>query len=207
MKYIGIIDYQMGNLHSVYKAVEKAGGLPKIITCAKDFSKASMLILPGVGSFDLAVDKLKELKLIVPIQSWIKAGKPFLGICLGLQLLFEKSEEGKKQGLSILKGTIIKLNSTYVYNIPHMGWNQLHTTPYAISDLNSLSNKWVYFVHSYYVIPKDLYIESTFIKYGQLNILSSIHYRNILGLQFHPEKSGYSGLLILRQALSYYNCL
>nr|WDB00684.1 imidazole glycerol phosphate synthase subunit hisH [Cavernulicola chilensis] len=201
MKYVGIIDYNMGNLHSVYKAVEKVGGYPLIINTPKDLDKVSALVLPGVGSFDLAMQQLQDLDFVQPIKAWINNGSPFLGICLGLQLLFQASEEGTRVGLQIFEGHVIKINSNLVANIPNMGWNQLN------SNVSYLNNKWVFFVHSYHVVVYSSLIESSYIKYGKLLILSSINYKNISGVQFHPEKSGYTGLLILKQFLSNHNCL
>lgn len=208
MKYIGIIDYHMGNLHSVVKAVEKVGGAPIIIAYPEDLKKVSALILPGVGAFDLAMYKLQKLNFVQPIKTWIKEGLPLLGICLGLQVLFEESEEGKQEGLNILQGKVLKINSKFVSNVPHMGWNELNVnTKNTFISSVELKERWVYFAHSYHVVPKFENLESSFINYGKLKILSSIHYENVVGMQFHPEKSGRTGLSLLNHCLVHYNCL
>ncbi|MBF0521824.1 MAG: imidazole glycerol phosphate synthase subunit HisH [Candidatus Omnitrophica bacterium] len=193
---IAIIDYGMGNLRSVQKAFEKVGANALITQNALDIKKAEKIVLPGVGAIKPAIDKLKELKLITPIKEAIKEGKPFLGICLGLQLLFEKSDEGGDvEGLGILKGTVRKFQSL---KVPQMGWNQIQIQQKncpLYKGINNGSN--FYFCHSYYVDPTDRKNIATLTDYG-IDFTSSIATGNIFGVQFHPEKSQALGLKILK---------
>ncbi len=200
---IGIIDYGMGNLGSVYKAFEKVGLNPKIIKSKDEIDSCDGLCLPGVGAFKDAMDNLVSYGYIDKIISFIKAKKPFVGICLGYQLLFEKSYEfGEHKGLGVLKGEV-KLFPTSV-KIPHIGWNQLwiRKKEGVFKDLKD--GDFVYFVHSYYVLPKDESIVSTYTDYG-IDFASSIEFENIVGLQFHPEKSQDIGLKILYNFKKTYN--
>lgn len=202
---ITIIDYNMGNLRSVQKAFEYIGK-PAIITAdRKKIMKSSLLILPGVGSFDSAMKNLKKKKLVEPIKNYIFSGKPFLGICLGLQVLFEKSEEGKAEGLGILKGCVKKILPAGELKIPHMGWNNVKlkgsvVKNYIFSGIQD--NSYFYFVHSYFVVPCDRKITSSVSFYGT-NFVSSVFYKNIFATQFHPEKSQNKGLKLLRNYADY----
>jgi glutamine amidotransferase len=198
---IAIIDYGMGNLRSVQKALEHAGAATSIVTSKDDILRADKLVLPGVGAMKPAMDKLQELGLIEPIKAFIKTGKPFLGICLGYQLLFDSSTEGGDiKGLGILPGTVERFPSTV--KVPQMGWNQL-----SISQKNSPMFKGiengvsVYFCHSYYVKPKDPAIAATMTEHG-LTYASSVCAGNIWGVQFHPEKSQATGLKLLENFVS-----
>ena len=192
---IVIIDYGMGNLRSVQKAVEHAGAKAKISQKAEDIQNASKVILPGVGAIQPAVEKLSSLNLIGPIKNFIKEGKPFLGICLGLQLLFDKSNEGGDvKGLGILAGDVVRFTSL---KVPHMGWNQLKIKNKKCPLFKGVQDGAdVYFCHSYYVQPKDKNITATATGYGR-DFVSSINIGNIYGVQFHPEKSQTAGLKIL----------
>jgi len=193
---IAIIDYGMGNLRSVQKALEKVGAQAEITQSVKVIEKAEKLILPGVGAMQPAIDKLRAQGLILPIKEFIKKKKPFLGICLGYQLLFENSDEGgQAQGLQILKGTVKRFEKL---KVPQMGWNQLHIKKEdcpLFKGIKNLSN--TYFCHSYFVRPEDDAIISTSTDYG-LEFASSIWQNNIFGIQFHPEKSQEVGLKILK---------
>jgi len=192
---IGIIDYGMGNLGSVFKAFDKVGLDPKIINTKDQIKTSDALCLPGVGAFKDAMDNLKNLDIIDDIIAFVKAGKPFIGICLGYQLLFEKSYEfGEHEGLSIFKGDV-RLFPVGV-KVPHIGWNQLWIKK-DDGVLKGIENgDFVYFVHSYYVNPQDKGIISTNTDYA-LDFASSLEYENVVGLQFHPEKSQEVGLRIL----------
>jgi len=192
---IGIIDYGMGNLGSVFKAFDKVGLDPKIINTKDQIKTSDALCLPGVGAFKDAMDNLKNLDIIDDIIAFIKSGKPFIGICLGYQLLFEKSYEfGEHEGLSIFKGDV-RLFPVGV-KVPHIGWNQLWIKKDDGVFKGVENGAFVYFVHSYYVNPQDKGIISTNTDYA-LDFASSLEYENVVGLQFHPEKSQEVGLRIL----------
>ncbi len=196
VQMIAIIDYGMGNLRSVQKAFEYIGYSAIITKDAKRISEASHVVLPGVGAFADAFENLKSNDLIESIYKAIENGKPFLGICLGLQLLFEESHEGGLfKGLSILPGKVKKLPKEHKIKIPHMGWNELKYKDNPI--FHNLKNPtYVYFVHSYYIDPENQkhVIGTTF--YG-IDIAVAVNRDNVYGLQFHPEKSGSTGLKIL----------
>jgi len=192
---IGIIDYGMGNLGSVFKAFDKVGLDPKIINTKDQIKTSDALCLPGVGAFKDAMDNLKNLDIIDDIIAFVKAGKPFIGICLGYQLLFEKSYEfGEHEGLSIFKGDV-RLFPVGV-KVPHIGWNQLWIKKDDGVFKGVENGAFVYFVHSYYVNPQNKGIISTNTDYA-LDFASSLEYENVVGLQFHPEKSQEVGLRIL----------
>ncbi len=194
---IAIIDYGMGNLRSVQKAMERAGAQAKITQKAEDIAKAAKIILPGVGAMRPAMEKLDALGLIPAVRQAIDAGKPFLGICLGLQLLFEKSNEGGDvNGLGILKGKVERFSSAN-QKVPHMGWNQLKIKKPVnrlFKDIAPLS--YAYFCHSYFVNPQDASLAAATTDYG-VEFVSAIAVDNIYGVQFHPEKSQAVGLQIL----------
>ncbi len=188
-----IFDYGVGNLLSLKTALEKAGLTASIGTTAKDFAKADAIALPGVGSFTPASSKLDAVKEI--LQTKIKDGTPLLGICLGLQLFFETSEEGPGTGLALFKGKNVQLPNTV--KVPHMGWNTLNILkPNELFD-GITEGTYVYFVHSLYPVPKDKSIVCTTTTYGT-TFTSAIASKNIYGTQFHPEKSGDIGLRILK---------
>ena len=193
---IAIVDYGMGNLRSVQKALEKVGAQARITFSSNDIVRADKVILPGVGAMAPAMAKLRQLGLTEAIREVISAGKPFLGICLGMQLLFEKSTEGGNvEGLKILKGTVERFTQG---KVPHMGWNQIKIQPAGQSMYQGVTDGAdVYFCHSYYVVPKDLKIMASVTDYG-IGYASSIAVRNIWGVQFHPEKSQTVGLKILK---------
>lgn len=193
---IAVIDYGMGNLRSVQKALEAVGAKTKVTSQPEDMEDADKLVFPGVGAFGEAMKELKHLGLIGPIKDAIALGKPFLGLCLGLQLLFEKSEEAPGvKGLSVLKGEVKRFKFKGPgFKVPHMGWNSIDQRQKV---LNGVPKKtYMYFVHSYYVKPKDSKIVMTTTDYG-IRFVSGIHKDNIYGFQFHPEKSQKTGLRIL----------
>ncbi|MDA8233447.1 MAG: imidazole glycerol phosphate synthase subunit HisH [Clostridia bacterium] len=193
---IAIIDYGMGNLRSVQKGFEKVGYEAKIVQDRGEVLAARGVILPGVGAFKDAMDNLRDADLIDPIQQVVAKGTPFLGICLGMHLLFETGEEwGIHEGLGLLKGTVRKLPGGV--KVPHMGWNQIevvHESP-IIQGIPHGAD--FYFVHSYYVDPADEKVITTQTDYG-IKFTSIVSQGNVFGIQFHPEKSSALGLQILK---------
>ena len=183
----------MGNIHSVTKALESLAEEIILIKNNQQIKECKALILPGVGSFDPAINNLINTGLIIDIKNWINSGKSFLGICLGLQLLFESSEEGLINGLGIVKGKIKR--------IPHVGWCQL--IPKRESSLlrNDELNSWVYFVHSYHAVPSNTNLIAANVSYGSKKLTAIIEKDNLLACQFHPEKSGKTGEKLLRRWL------
>ncbi|MBE9103456.1 imidazole glycerol phosphate synthase subunit HisH [Nostoc cf. edaphicum LEGE 07299] len=198
MPVIAVVDYEMGNLHSVCKGLEKAGATPNVTYSPKELEQADAIVLPGVGAFDPAVQHLRSRGLEQPIKEAIASGKPFLGICLGLQILFESSAEGTQPGLGIIKGKVRRFRPEPDITIPHMGWNQLEMTqPKNILWEHLPSDPWVYFVHSYYVDPIDPLIRAATITHGTQTVTAAIAHENLMAVQFHPEKSSNIGLQIL----------
>ncbi|MGD1807311.1 imidazole glycerol phosphate synthase subunit HisH [Dapis sp. BLCC M126] len=203
MPTIAVIDYDMGNLHSVCKGLEKAGATPKITDSTIEIEKADAVILPGVGSFDPAMQHLRTRNLETPIKQIIASGKPFLGICLGLQILFESSEEGQEAGLGILTGKVRRFNSEPNLTIPQMGWNQLQfTQPKHLLWSEIGFQPWVYFVHSYYVDPTDSQVTAATVTHGHQTVTAAVGKDNLMAVQFHPEKSSTIGLQILSNFVS-----
>ncbi len=198
---IAIIDYGMGNLRSVEKAFELYCPNVKVTSSAKDILEANKIILPGVGAFGKAMEELEKRGLIKSLLQAIKQGKPFLGICLGIQLLFSESEEsGKVKGLGIFKGKVRRFQDLDGLKIPHMGWNRIDAKGNA-QDKKILSNvldgSFMYFVHSYYVEPEDKDIALCETEYG-CTFTSGISKDNVYAFQFHPEKSQGIGLRIVK---------
>ena len=192
----------MGNIHSVTKSLESLGEEILLINNFNESRDCKAIILPGVGAFDPAMINLTNTDLINDLKKWINSGKSFLGICLGLQLLFESSDEGNVQGLGILKGKIKKIPEVVNQRIPHMGWCQLiPTKSNTLLGLGELNN-WVYFVHSYHAIPVDNNIIAAQVSYGSEKLTAIIENDNLLACQFHPEKSGKTGEKLLRRWLS-----
>ena len=198
---IVVIDYGMGNLHSVRKALEVVGAKARVSSCAEDILNADKIVFPGVGSFGEAMKELNRRKLVKPIKDAISGGKAFLGLCLGLQLLFERSEESPGvRGLCVLKGEVKRFRSKGL-KVPHMGWNNitynLQLITYNLRVLKSIpNNSYMYFVHSYYVRPKDKKVVLTTTNYG-VDFVSGICKDNVYAFQFHPEKSQALGLKIM----------
>jgi glutamine amidotransferase len=188
-----IFDYGVGNLHSLKTALEKAGLDAVIGTSAKDLADADALALPGVGAFTPAAKKLESVKEM--LRNKIEAGTPMIGICLGLQLFFEASEEGPGKGLALFKGKTVQLPSTV--KVPHMGWNTLNFVKQNELFDGVAEGSYVYFVHSLYPVPVDKNIVVTQTEYGT-TFTSAVASKNIYGTQFHPEKSGDLGLKILK---------
>ena len=192
----------MGNIHSVTKSLESLGEEIILIKNFKELNSCKAIILPGVGAFDPAMANLIKTDLITDLKNWIESGKSFLGICLGLQLLFESSDEGKFKGIGVLKGKIQKIPNSPNQRIPHMGWCKLlPTKPNTLLELEELNN-WVSFVHSYHAIPDENNIIAAQVNYGSEKLTAMIENDNLLACQFHPEKSGKTGEKLLRRWLS-----
>ncbi|MEO1375690.1 MAG: imidazole glycerol phosphate synthase subunit HisH [Cyanobacteria bacterium J06635_10] len=203
MTVIAVIDYDMGNLHSVCKALEKTGATPKVTSSPQDLERSSALFLPGVGAFDPAMQNLRSLGLVEPIKNIIADGKPFLGICLGMQILFESSSEGVEHGLGIIKGKVKRFRGEPNIKIPHMGWNQLEITqPRSLLWEHLPPQPWVYFVHSFYVDPVEKKVNAATVTHGSQTVTAAIAYENLTAVQFHPEKSSNVGLQILSNFVS-----
>lgn len=199
--HITLIDYHMGNLKSVAKAFEHEGATVHITNHLNDIQKADRLVLPGVGAFGVCMQHLHDMNLVEALQKHIESQKPFLGICLGLQALFDQSEEAKGvNGTGIIPGSVKKFNLGPEYKVPHMGWN-------TVQQNNSLlfngipQNSDFYFVHSYYVKPHSNKVEIGTTPYGH-DFCSVIQKDNLVACQFHPEKSQAVGLRFLRNFLS-----
>jgi glutamine amidotransferase len=198
---VAIIDYKMSNVFSVYSACSNAGLKVKITSDAYEILDAKMAILPGVGSFSSAMRNIAQLKLDRCIYDFINSNKPFLGICLGLQLLFSKSYEFEEcSGLDIIKGTVKKFIFPDRMRVPmtHTNWNYLKkVNSWKASPLEKINDKsYMYFVHSFFVTPNDKSIILCETKYGDKNFCSAIKNNNIFACQFHPEKSSINGLKI-----------
>jgi imidazole glycerol-phosphate synthase subunit HisH len=195
---IRIIDYGMGNLRSVQKAFQHVGHDAEITNDPAKVLSADKLVLPGVGAFEDAMRELRDRQLIEPICAAIDSGKPFLGICLGLQLLFDVSfENGTHSGLGVLRGEVVRFDIPREYSVPHMGWNQLSIRgkPPILEGVEE--GAYVYFVHSYYVVPKDQSVVAAETDYGGA-FCSMIRRDNLYAAQFHPEKSQSLGLRMLK---------
>ena len=191
----------MGNIHSVIKALETLDEEIILIKNNKQIKDCKAVILPGVGSFDPAINNLSNTNLISDIKNWVNSGKSFLGICLGLQLLFESSEEGSIKGLGIVKGQIKKIPLMPNQRIPHVGWCNLISTKKNILLRDNEFENWVYFVHSYHAVPMNTNVIAANVNYGSTKLTAIIEQDNLLACQFHPEKSGKTGELILRRWL------
>ena len=208
---IAVIDYGMGNLRSVQKALEEVGAKTRVTSDPSDLKRCSKVVFPGVGAFGDAMKELRRRGLVDPIKDAIADGKPFLGLCLGLQLLFEKSEEAPGvKGLCVLKGEVKRFRGSEFVNrgskkrlkVPHMGWNEIdrytkHDSRYTKLLHGVPNGSYMYFVHSYYVKPKDKSSILTITDYG-IDFVSGVCKDNVCGLQFHPEKSQALGLKILK---------
>lgn len=202
---IAIIDYGMGNLRSVQKGFEAVGAHAVVTSDSQKILSAESVVLPGVGAFKACMANLEKFNLIGTVKKSIQSGKPFLGICLGLQLLFSQAEEfGSVSGLGILKGKVVgfkdaqpKSDSDASLKIPHMGWNNVEVKSFHPLFDSIPNQSYFYFVHSYYVIPEDKANIAAITNYG-VDFVSGVHHENIHAFQFHPEKSQQLGLTILR---------
>jgi glutamine amidotransferase len=202
---IAIVDYGMGNLRSVHKALERVGMEAQVTADPQEVMDASKIILPGVGAFRDCMYNLEEFRLLEPVIRSIEAGKPFLGICLGLQLLFEESDEfGLHKGMGILSGRVTRFpenikdpETGQPYPIPHMGWNTIEVKKETTLFAGIANNSFFYFVHSYYAMPQDPQDIAATTPYG-IEFACAVQRDNIFAVQFHPEKSQAVGLQLLR---------
>jgi glutamine amidotransferase len=209
-KKVAILDYGIGNVQSLLNAFLKIDTYPVITRDQKDILKSDLCILPGVGAFQKGMQNLQEYKLIDVIQEYCDSGKPFMGICLGMQLLFDSSEEfGFSKGLGLIPGRVekIPINFSSTERLPHVGWNELYEPVNGRWDnsiLNGLNsgNTDVYFVHTYAGVPNNKKDQLAYCKYGGVEICSAVQKENIIGTQFHPEKSGQIGLEILKELIT-----
>ena len=206
MTEIAVIDYGMGNLHSACKGLEKAGATARITDSALEIAKADAVVLPGVGAFDPAMKNLRKRNLESSVHKAIASGKPFLGICVGFQMLFDSSEEGTEPGLGIISGKVKHFRSEPGITIPHMGWNRLELTqPHHPLWTNLASDPYVYFVHSYYAEPVNDSVCAAKVTHGSQKVTAAIAKDNLMAVQFHPEKSSDNGLKILSNFVSLVN--
>ena len=204
---IAIVDYGMGNLRSVQKAVQRVGGDARIVRTPSEVKEAEKIVLPGVGAFADAIDRLRSAKLVGPLVEAARSDIPFLGVCLGLQLLFDVShEDGEHTGLGVLAGKVTRFDFGQSVigrplSVPHMGWNQIR--PQRPCPLfNGIDNgAYVYFAHSYHVVPADDDVIATLTHYGY-DFVSAVWRANVFGTQFHPEKSQAVGLKMLENFVS-----
>ncbi len=211
MTRIALIDYGSGNLHSARKGLLYAGstfpGNPLEVVVTRDpkaIDQADGLVLPGVGAFDPSIKKFREYGLEDPIHRAIDSGKPFLGICVGLQMLFEGSDEGVEPGLGILSGRVKRFRAEPGLTVPHMGWNQLDLTPKDCPIWKEVPQKpWVYFVHSYFAVPSDPEVIAATSTHGNQTFTAAVWKDNVIATQFHPEKSSNLGLSLLANFLAF----
>ena len=197
MTKIGLIDYGMGNLFSVQQAFKRLNQPLILVNNIDNLNICDALILPGVGAFDHAMINLENTGLIPLLIDWVNNGKPLFGICLGLQLLFESSDEGRLKGLGIIKGHIRRLPEEKNERIPHIGWSpisKINNCPILQKDSDS---NWMYFVHSYSASPKEYKNTVATTKFGTSHFSSMIWHKNTGACQFHPEKSGIAGQRLL----------
>ncbi len=195
---IAIIDYGMGNLRSVQKGFEKVGHQALVTSDPAEVARAQKVVLPGVGAFEDAMTEIRRRELLGPVLEAIDSDRPFLGICLGLQLLFERSyENGEHEGFGVLEGEVVRFELPPEFSVPHMGWNQL-AIPRRPSILKGIEpGTHFYFVHSFYVVPKDEKAIAATTDYG-VEFCAMICRGNTFATQFHPEKSQAEGLKILK---------
>ena len=197
MQPLAVVDYGMGNLRSVQKALERVGQAAEVTRDPERIAGAPGVVLPGVGAFGACMANLRALGLLEPVRRAITAGRPFLGICLGMQLLFDESEEfGPIEGLHVLPGRVVRFPADAERKVPHMGWNTLRVAQRTPHLAGIADGSHVYFVHSYYPVPADPGLVATATLYG-VEFASSVVRDNVFACQFHPEKSQAVGLRLL----------
>ena len=200
---ISIIDYQAGNLRSVQKALEKCGANAVISADPETIINSDAVVFPGQGACDTSMNNLKNTGLDNVVKTIIQLGTPFLGVCLGLQLLLDYSDEGNEPCLGVIGGKVVSLPDTG--KIPHMGWNEVRVLSDHPVFAGMPENGHYYFVHSYYVVPAESSLICGTTEYG-LEFCSAVTYKNVLAVQFHPERSGEVGLQIYKNFVSITNC-
>ncbi len=201
---LAVIDYEAGNLHSACKGLERAGAEVQLVTEPAGLAAFDGLVLPGDGAFDPAMQQLRARGFVEAIQEAIERQQPFLGICLGLQVLFEGSEEGVEPGLGLVPGQVRRFQPEPGLRIPHMGWNQLHLTqPLSPLWAGIPDQSWVYFVHSYHAVPEDPSWVVATTQHGSQTCVAAIARGALFATQFHPEKSGPVGLKILQNFVEF----
>lgn len=198
-----MIDYGMGNLRSVEKAFEHCGAQVDIVTSPDFGFEADALILPGVGALGDCVNALNQTGLANTVRAWIEADKPFFGVCLGMQALFEFSEEGNVEGLGVFKGTVRRFDLPSAFKIPHMGWNRVEFVQENPISTDIPTDAQFYFVHSYYCDPEASDITLCQTNYGDKAFVSGIRSANCFATQFHPEKSQARGLQMYRNFIQW----
>ncbi|MDB6129892.1 MAG: hisH [Verrucomicrobiales bacterium] len=201
---IALIDYGSGNIRSVEKALRKVGGDVQLVSTPEQIMQANAVVLPGVGAFDDCVNALQKQELLDGVRTYIKTGKPFLGICVGYQALFEKSEEFNScaTGLSIFAGKVGRFPDVPGLKVPQIGWNQIEISRPDCPLYRGIEDgSYVYFVHSFFPVPMDKSIVATETEYG-LKFASSVWHDNVYATQFHPEKSQKVGLKLLENFVS-----
>jgi glutamine amidotransferase len=195
---IAIVDYQMGNLRSVQKGFERVGHEAVITSDPHDLQRAERVVLPGVGAFEDAIAELQRRDLVAPIKDVIAAGKPFLGVCLGMQLLFDVSYEGGEwAGLGVIPGKVVRFEVPPEYKVPHMGWNACHIVQRSPILAETAEGTHFYFVHSYHCVPKDASVVALTADYHR-PFVAAVGKDNLFATQFHPEKSQAEGLKLLK---------
>jgi imidazole glycerol-phosphate synthase subunit HisH len=201
---IAVVDYDIGNLHSVCKGLEFAGAAPIVTDDPQVMAQADGLLLPGVGAFDPAIRHLRDRDLIEPLRAIAASGKPFLGICLGMQIMVDGSDEGEEPGLGIIPGWVRQFRSEPEIRIPQMGWNTLELTQSDCPLWQQLPREpWMYFVHSYYVEPVDGAVNAAIVTHGSQSVSAALCQGSVMATQFHPEKSSRDGLAVLANFVGY----
>ena len=206
-----VVDYGMGNIFSVVKALSHVGASVTLVNTPAGLSNTTKLVIPGVGAFPTAIEKLKQRSLFEPLRELILSGVPTLGLCVGMQLLFESSEEfGFHNGMGILSGAISRIpdpapNEAAQWKVPHVGWNKISfkTNPEKNSIFSGLDGEYVYFVHSYAQLNPFWDSAATFTQFNNTEFVSAVSKKNLFGCQFHPEKSGEVGLQILKNFIKF----
>jgi imidazole glycerol-phosphate synthase subunit HisH len=201
---IAVVDYDIGNLHSACKGLEFAGAIPIVTDDPQVMAQADGLLLPGVGAFDPAIRHLRDRDLIEPLRAIAASGKPFLGICLGMQIMVDGSDEGEEPGLGIIPGRVRLFRSEPEIRVPQMGWNTLELTQADCPLWQQLpAQPWMYFVHSYYVEPIDGAVNAAIVTHGSQRVSAALRQGSVMATQFHPEKSSRDGLAVLANFVDY----
>lgn len=203
MQRIGLIDYGMGNLHSVRRALERLGAEVIQVDHAGLMDQCEALLLPGVGAFDPAMERLRSADLVQPIRDWCLNDRPLLGICLGLQLLFEGSDEGEARGLGVIQGRVRALQCQPDVPLPHMGWAPLQAASPSPLLATAQRQEWMYFVHSYAAEPTEAATITATVTYGTSTVTAAVWQGTVGACQFHPEKSADDGQALLGRWLSW----